>query len=236
MLKKSITFDDLDGNSITEEFHFNFTKAELAEMKLSYDGGLETYLAEISKKENQSEVIPAFKMILRKTVGRRHEDGRQFIKSDALSDYFMQTEAYSELFMELLTNPGQMAKFIEGCMPKDLVAEAKKQGALAQLTGVSVVEDVPLDVVTVVENAIGSDIVIDGVRDFGPHDTGLGVIESVKKIISAEKPETALDFTEGELSGMPIEKFRDLVDAIPGNNIPKNIIAIAMRRAIESNK
>lgn len=231
MLKKSITFNDLDGRPVTEDFYFNFTKAELAEMKLSYEGGLEEYLAEISKKENQSEVIPAFKMILSKTVGRRHEDGRQFIKSEGITDYFMQTEAYSELFVELLTNPGQMAAFIEGCMPADLVAEAKRQGAFDQLTGVTVVQDIPLDVVTVAEPELSIRPVESAapIVDITPSYMGVGPDPS-------KKPKTALDYTEGELGAMPIWEFQALMAAIPGNNVPKNIITIAMRRAGEVEK
>jgi hypothetical protein len=205
MLRKAITFNDLDGNPITEDFYFNFTKAELAELKLSTEGGLETYLAEIAAKTDQSQVIPAFKMILRKAVGQRHSDGRRFIKSEDIADYFMQTEAYSELFMELLTNPGRMSAFIEGCMPADLVAEARKQGAFTQLTGVTVVQDAPADVVTVD---------LDELKQ-----------ESVVKTIH--------DYTEGELAALPIDEFRSLFAQEKSGSLPKNLITIAMRRSGE---
>jgi len=40
MLKKSITYSDLDGNSVTDDFYFNLSKSELVEMELSEKDGL----------------------------------------------------------------------------------------------------------------------------------------------------------------------------------------------------
>ena len=40
MLKKTITYTDYNDNERTEDFYFNFSKAELTEMELSTVGGL----------------------------------------------------------------------------------------------------------------------------------------------------------------------------------------------------
>ena len=40
MLKKTIQFQDFNGNSRTEDFYFNLTQAEVTELELSVDGGL----------------------------------------------------------------------------------------------------------------------------------------------------------------------------------------------------
>ncbi len=120
MLKKSITFDDLDGNPVTEDFYFNLTKAEIAEMELGQEGGLAQHLKRIVKSRNQSEILATFKMIILKTVGRRSEDGRRFIKSQAIQDDFAQTDAYSVLFMELVTNAAAATEFIRGVIPQAL--------------------------------------------------------------------------------------------------------------------
>ena len=34
MLKKTITFEDYNGNQVTEDYYFNFTKAEVVQLDL----------------------------------------------------------------------------------------------------------------------------------------------------------------------------------------------------------
>ena len=44
MFKKPITWTDYDGKEITEDFYFNLTRAEVMEMELGTEGGLEQLL------------------------------------------------------------------------------------------------------------------------------------------------------------------------------------------------
>jgi hypothetical protein len=125
MLKKTITFKDLDGNDVTEEFYFSLSKAELAEMELGKQGGMQQHLLKIIKDSNGAEIIKAFKEIIYQSVGQRSEDGRRFIKSTGISDAFMQTDAYSVLFMELVTDAQAGATFVNAVMPSDLVEKAQ---------------------------------------------------------------------------------------------------------------
>lgn len=126
MLKKTITFDDLDGNSLTEDFYFNLSKAEITEMELSQKGGLSAYLQKIVKTEDTKELITIFKELIVKSVGRRSDDGRRFVKNQEITDDFMQTEAYSELFMELATRSQSAVEFIKGIFPAGLEKEMEK--------------------------------------------------------------------------------------------------------------
>ena len=125
MLKKTITFKDLDGNDVTEEFYFSLSKAELAEMELGKQGGMQQHLLKIINDSNGAEIIKAFKEIIYQSVGHRSEDGRRFIKSTEISDAFMQTDAYSVLFMELVTDAQAGATFVNAVMPSDLVEKAQ---------------------------------------------------------------------------------------------------------------
>lgn len=126
MLKKTITFKDLDGNDVTEDFYFNLSKAEVAEMELTMHGGLSTYLNTIVETKDGGAIISTFKEIVRCAVGRRSEDGRRFIKSDEITEDFLQTDAYSQLFMELVTNATSAAEFVRGVVPEDLAVEMDK--------------------------------------------------------------------------------------------------------------
>lgn len=128
MLKKTITYKDLEGNDVVEDFYFNLSKAELAEMELSQEGGLSAYLQKIVKTKNSGEVILTFKKILLTAVGRRSEDGRRFVKTDEIRDDFLHSDAYSELFMELVTDSEKSAEFIKGIVPSgaDISEETRK--------------------------------------------------------------------------------------------------------------
>lgn len=118
MLKKSITYTDYEGNERTEEFRFNLTEAEVAEMEMSTTGGMERLINRIVETRDSKRLIELFKEIILKAYGEVSEDGRRFIKSKELSDGFSQTEAYSILFMELATDADAASAFVNGVMPK----------------------------------------------------------------------------------------------------------------------
>ena len=117
MLKKTITYTDYNGSERTEDFYFNLSKAELMEMEMSTAGGLTEMIQKIVAAQNLPAIIKIFKELILKAYGEKSPDGRRFIKSDELSTAFSQTEAYSQLFMELATDADAAAKFINGITP-----------------------------------------------------------------------------------------------------------------------
>ena len=120
MLKKTIKYTDYDGNEREEDFYFNLSKAEVTEMELSKEGGMSEYIKKISAAQNAPELIKLFKEIITKSYGEKSLDGKRFIKNKELTEAFIQTEAYSELFIELASNADEAAKFINGIMPKNM--------------------------------------------------------------------------------------------------------------------
>lgn len=131
MIKKTISFTDYNGNQRSEDFYFNLTKAEIAEMELSTVGGLTQMLRGMIAAQDMPAIVKFVKELILKSYGKRSPDGRKFIKNEELSEDFMQTEAYSQLFMELATNADATAKFVNGILPEDVrqqaEAEMKKQ-------------------------------------------------------------------------------------------------------------
>lgn len=123
MLKKSITYTDYNENQRTEDFYFNLTKAELTMMDLSADGGLEQRIAKMVQQQKAPLIMKTFEEIILTAYGEKSDDGRRFVKSDELSQAFKETEAYSELFMELLTDDKAAAAFINGILPKDIAGK-----------------------------------------------------------------------------------------------------------------
>lgn len=124
MLKKTIEYQDYDGNTRKEDFYFNLTQAEVTEMELSVEGGLVETINRIVAAQNGKQIIDTFKSIILKAYGVKSPDGRRFIKNQEVRDDFVQTEAYSKLFMELATDAKAASAFINGIVPAKLDAAA----------------------------------------------------------------------------------------------------------------
>lgn len=120
MLKKTIKYVDYNDEEREEDFYFNLSKAELAEMELSTDGGLAETLNKISSTRDMPKLVQMFKGIILKSYGEKSPDGKRFIKSEELSTAFSQTEAYTQLFMELASSADAAAAFVKGIMPADV--------------------------------------------------------------------------------------------------------------------
>lgn len=132
MLKKEITYKDLDGNDVTETFEFHLSRAEMAEMALAKEGksgGFDVWVRTMINSQDGEVLTQTFKQILLSTIGQRSEDNKRFVKNDEIRNNFLYSDAYSVLFMELMTDADKMSEFINGIVPKDMREEvAKVQG------------------------------------------------------------------------------------------------------------
>lgn len=117
MLKKTITYTDYNGVERTEDFYFNLNKAEILEMEMGTAGGLTEMITRIVAAQDAPAIIKIFKELVLKAYGEKGADGKRFIKNEALREAFSQTEAYSNLFMELATNADAAAAFMNGIIP-----------------------------------------------------------------------------------------------------------------------
>jgi hypothetical protein len=120
MLKETITYTDYNGNERTEDFYFNLTKAEILEMEMTTTGGLAEMIQRIVAAQDIPAIVKIFKDLVLKAYGQKSADGKRFIKSKELTEEFAQTEAYSDLFMELSTDADKAQQFINGIVPADI--------------------------------------------------------------------------------------------------------------------
>jgi len=129
MYTKTINYKDYNGVERTEDFQFNFTEAELMELELGVSGGLSENIKKITAGLEGPAIIKLFKKIVLDAYGEKSPDGKRFIKNDELKTAFSQTEAYSNLFMELATDDKAAAEFINGLVVQDRA----KQAAIAAI-------------------------------------------------------------------------------------------------------
>ncbi len=123
MFVKDITFTDYDGVERTERAYFNLSQAEIAQYAYSVEGGLYNYVNRLVVRKDIPKLMEMFNEIIKKSYGVKSPDGRKFIKSEELTKDFMETEAYSVLFMELATKPEAVTEFLNGVMPVKLSKE-----------------------------------------------------------------------------------------------------------------
>jgi len=122
MLKRTINYEDFNGNPQSEIFYFNLSKPELVELEMNHEGGFGAFMQRIIDAKDPKVLIQEFKKIVLLAYGQKSDDGKRFDKSDQMTHEFTQTAAYNALFMELATDDKAAAAFIEGIMPNDLLA------------------------------------------------------------------------------------------------------------------
>ena len=127
MIKKTITYTDYDGNERTEDFRFNLSKAEYVMFENSVIGGMSKEIERAMAMQNGPRILEIFKDLVDRSYGVKTADGRRFMKSPELLQEFRETEAYVNLFMELVTDPEAGKAFLRGVSPSDMIAELDKK-------------------------------------------------------------------------------------------------------------
>ncbi len=126
MLKKTINYTNYNGEQKTKDCYFNLSKAEIAEMELEIPGGMAANLKQITEAKDTPSLVKIFKNLILRSYGVKSSDGERFIKNQQVREEFEQSEAYSELFMELATNADSAAEFVNGIIPADLANKVKE--------------------------------------------------------------------------------------------------------------
>lgn len=126
MLKKTIKYEDYNGNTLEEDFYFNLTKAEIAQMELEVPGGMSATLEKVTKAQDTPALINIFQDLILRSYGVKSDDGKRFVKNAKMREEFSQHAAYSVLFMELATNAEAAAEFVNGIIPAELSGKLKE--------------------------------------------------------------------------------------------------------------
>lgn len=127
MFKKTITFEDYDGNKRTEDHYFNLNKSEVIKwLTTSGDYTLDKVLERLSTERNGKKIMEIFEGLIKMSYGKKSVDGRKFEKSEEIWNDFYQTEAYSILFTEMVTDARKAAGFVNNIIPKDLADEVER--------------------------------------------------------------------------------------------------------------
>lgn len=143
MLKKKITFEDYNGNTRTEDFYFNITKAELSRWYFEHgNAGILEHMKHIVVTKDTKGLMDFVSELISISYGIKSEDGMRFIKDPKLTRDFMQTDAYSVLYLELISEEDAIGNFLQGCLPKSAAdSTVSKEDVMKYLYGDITVED-----------------------------------------------------------------------------------------------
>lgn len=229
MLKKDFTYKNIDGEEVTETWYFNLSTAELAKMHLTADGDIVAHLKNVVASKNGKTIIAAFEDVIRRSVGRRGgPDGKSFVKSPAIADEFMGSEAYSDFFITLVTDAHAAAEFINGVMPGDLaekaraIQDANLPDPRVAIENGSLIQEVPQRQPLTVD-AFSMDELLEMSRE------DLDLLNGGKLFDKPGAERPLEDYDRSELLGMSDEKFTRLVGT-DSKKWPKEVLAIAMMR------
>lgn len=144
MLTRTISYEDYDGSTVTEDFSFHISKGDVIEMQMAFgtEKDLGDYLAEIIKDNDGVVIIKNFKWFLEKSVGKK--EGKHFLKSEKITQDFMSTNAYSELLTQLVTNAKFAAEFINGLFPRSISETPELKDATEKFKNRIDIQEVPL--------------------------------------------------------------------------------------------
>lgn len=117
MFVKKITYTDYNGQERTEECCFHLSPAELTELDCLTPGGLKASLESAIEKKDGPAVMEFFKKLVKMSYGVKDADGRRFRKDEKIWKEFCETEAYVELFMQLVTDENASREFAEKVIP-----------------------------------------------------------------------------------------------------------------------
>lgn len=133
MYKKMIKYEDFNGVQREEPFYFNLSKAELMEMELSTQAGVDEMIRMLIATRDHAKIVETYKNLILKSYGIKSEDGTRFIKTPELREAFEQSNAYSEFFIELMSSSEAQAAFINGVVSGVNMPEMKEEDAIAKL-------------------------------------------------------------------------------------------------------
>ena len=123
MLKKTVTYEDWNGITRTEDFYFNLTRTECAELEYGLGPGksLSESFQTLIDTRDMGEIIKTMKEVVLKAYGVKSDDGRRFMKNDEIRTAFVENPAFDEIYMELATDSDKAADFLTGIIPRQAI-------------------------------------------------------------------------------------------------------------------
>lgn len=115
MYKKTVKYEDLDGNKQEETLYFNYSVDEilntLAKLDVNVEN-IEEYVHKLVESEDVTTMIHFIHTLIADAYGERSEDAKHFIKTDELKKDFEDSVVFDEVMMDFFQKPEEFETFI----------------------------------------------------------------------------------------------------------------------------
>lgn len=206
MLRKDITYTDINDIDRTEPFYFHFTELELGEVELEM-GGIEETMERLTETQDIKTAYKIFKDLVLAGYGKKSADGKGFDKVDPdtgrpYSRELVASPALSALIIDLMNDVEDAGTFFRGMLPSKM----QKQAAEA-------------------------DAALKANPQLAPGATPESVQTEALVVTTAEgiREKTWEEYTKEELLEMPHQQFQALLPS-KMHDAPRDLLLIAMER------
>lgn len=120
MIKETISYEDIDGNSKTMDAYFHLSMREMRQ--LLKDGIQEKLDAVTSGKASTDTMFDLIDVLIKTSFGKRVESNGEarFVKDPELTEAFMNSDAYDSLLGKMMSDDQFATRFFSGLVPKAL--------------------------------------------------------------------------------------------------------------------
>lgn len=125
MQKLTVQYQNWDGDLETEDLYFHLNIKELQAME-EWPVPLTKRIADLTNTQDGKKAFELMRDIIEAAYGERSEDGKRFVKNEEVLKNFTQGLAYDEVIIKFIDGSMDLAKFIEGLLPKKVFELAKK--------------------------------------------------------------------------------------------------------------
>ncbi len=113
MFKHTVQYTDFNGNERKEELYFHLSLPEVTRLQAEIGKDIDEYIKELTDNRNMSDLLGFLEKVLLNSYGQKTSDGKSFHKSKEIRDAFEYSQAYAEIFEQVVTNPDLARKFGE---------------------------------------------------------------------------------------------------------------------------
>lgn len=113
MYKHTVKYKDFNGNDRKEDLYFHLSLPEVTRLQAEIGTDIKEHIEDLVANQNHKELLEFLERILLNSYGKKTSDGRSFYKTKEIRDEFEYSQAYAEIFEEVMTNPDMARRFGE---------------------------------------------------------------------------------------------------------------------------
>jgi hypothetical protein len=113
MFKHTVEYVDFNGTERKEDLYFHLSLPEVTRLEAEINKPLNEHVQDLVANQNMKDLLDFLEKVLLNAYGQKTSDGKSFIKNKGLREEFEYSQAYAEVFEQMLTNPDLARKFGE---------------------------------------------------------------------------------------------------------------------------